>query len=163
MKQRLNSVHDRDDTQAGEEAKQIQQELEFLLDQEDTKWKHRAKANWLRHGDRNTKFYHACANQRRKLNQILKIEDEAGASWESPNEIQVAFVNYFSSIFSAGPIGDMEPCMQPQSQRVMEATNDDLLKVFTKEEVGYALKQMAPLKAPGPDGLPIGFSRTIGS
>ena len=35
--------------------------------------------------------------------------------------------------------------------------NEELLKVFTSDEVGLALKQMAPLKAPEPDGLPIGF------
>jgi hypothetical protein len=35
--------------------------------------------------------------------------------------------------------------------------NGELLKIFTKEEVEIALKQMAPLKAPGPDGLPADF------
>jgi hypothetical protein len=35
--------------------------------------------------------------------------------------------------------------------------NVALLKIFTKDEVGFTLKQMAPLKTQGPDGLPAGF------
>ena len=35
--------------------------------------------------------------------------------------------------------------------------NRELLQTFTKEEVEIALKQMAPLKAPGPDKLPADF------
>jgi hypothetical protein len=29
-------------------------------------WKQRAKVEWLRHGDRNTNFYHAYANPKKK-------------------------------------------------------------------------------------------------
>ena len=35
--------------------------------------------------------------------------------------------------------------------------NVALLEIFTKEEVGFALEQMVPLKTLGPDGLPAGF------
>jgi hypothetical protein len=66
-------------------------------------------------------------------------------------------VDYFSHLYSAGPIGDMEACIQPLSPRITEEMNEALLKGFTKEEVGFALKQMAPLKAPEPDGLPADF------
>jgi hypothetical protein len=37
---------------------------------------------------------------------------------------------------------------------VTEEMNNQLIKEFTAEEVDVALKQMAPLKAPGPDDLP---------
>ena len=90
-------------------------------------------------GDRNTKFYHACANQRRKINMISKIRDELGITWDSPEDIQVTFVNYFSNLFYAGPIGDKESCIQPLSPRVTEEMNETLRKVFTKEEVGSRL------------------------
>jgi hypothetical protein len=38
---------------------------------------------------------------------------------------------------------------------VTEEMNNQLIKEFIAEEVDVALKQMAPLKAPGPDGLPL--------
>lgn len=47
-----------------------------MLDQEDLKWKERAKRNWDKHGNRKTKYLHAYANQRRANNFIKKIIDE---------------------------------------------------------------------------------------
>jgi hypothetical protein len=38
-----------------------------------------------------------------------------------------------------------------------------LLKVFIKDEVGFALKQMPPLKTPGPTGFLQVFFKIIGS
>jgi hypothetical protein len=85
----------------------LQKELNKLLDKEDLKWRQRAKANWLKMGDRNTKFFYANANQRRKSNQILTIKDEMGAIWESPADIRGALINYFYALCTAGNIGDM--------------------------------------------------------
>jgi hypothetical protein len=53
--------------------KQVQREIEQLLEMEDIKWKQRAKRNWIIKGDRNTKFYHACANQRKRKTFISEI------------------------------------------------------------------------------------------
>lgn len=75
LQQRLNLVQGSDMNVGGKE-KLLKQELNGLLDQEDLRSKQRAKVDWLKNGDRNTKFYYACANQQRKLNQILKIENE---------------------------------------------------------------------------------------
>lgn len=39
-------------------------------------------------------------------------------------------------------------------QVVIDAMNDTLIRDFTTEEVETAMKEMAPLKALGPDGMP---------
>lgn len=44
--------------------KTLQDELHLLMEQEDVKWKQRAKENWLTNGDHNTKYFYACTNQR---------------------------------------------------------------------------------------------------
>ncbi|XP_059428618.1 uncharacterized protein LOC132162402 [Corylus avellana] len=56
----------------------LMEEVNELLEQEETKWRQRAKENWLIHGDCNTKFFHACATQWRTSNTISQIVDGNG-------------------------------------------------------------------------------------
>ena len=51
----------------------------------------------------------------------------------------------------------MELCLKALDRKVTKGMNNDLLKVFTEEEVEVALKQMGAFKAPRPNGLPAGF------
>ena len=64
-------------------ASTIQGDLKLLMEQEDAKWKQREKINWLNLGDKNTKFFHLCANQRRRTNKISSIHDEGGGLCET--------------------------------------------------------------------------------
>jgi hypothetical protein len=50
--------------------KTLQAKLDELLAHEDIRWKQRAKQSWYQGGDRNTKYFHTWANQRRKTNSI---------------------------------------------------------------------------------------------
>ena len=62
----------------GAEIRAICRELNELLDDEELYWGQRAKAHWLKEGDKNTKYFHAHASDRRKQNTILGIWDESG-------------------------------------------------------------------------------------
>ena len=49
---------------------------------------------------------------------------------------------------------DFEEILEQIPTKVTEDMNVELLKEFTTDEVENALKQMAPLKSPSPDGMP---------
>jgi gluconate kinase len=66
----LEELQDGDGILDLENIHKLQQEVSDLLEQDDVKWRQRAKENWLKHGDKNSKYFHACANQRRRANQI---------------------------------------------------------------------------------------------
>jgi hypothetical protein len=53
-----------------EMAKEMKELIDLLLEQEETHWMQRSRANWLRQGDQNTSFFHNYATARRKNNFI---------------------------------------------------------------------------------------------
>jgi hypothetical protein len=53
-----------------EETHQLETNLDNLLKHEETWWAQRAKANWLQQGDKNSKFFHLKATQRKRKNRI---------------------------------------------------------------------------------------------
>jgi hypothetical protein len=154
---RLRNLQAREDTCAQNEEKKVRLKLKNLLDSEELWWRQRAKADWLKSGDRNTRFFHACASERKRRNSVVSIKDENGNVWENSRDVEEAFTDYFTTLFTQGPGGDFSPCIQPISCKVTEEMNMELGKNFTPEEVEVALFQMEPLKAPGPDGLNAGF------
>jgi hypothetical protein len=131
----------------------LQQEIDFLLEQEDTRWKQRAKQNWYWEGDRNTHFFHSWASHKRKINQIQKIQDDDGRIWTKPKEISKSFINFYQALFTASGVHGVDECLMGLDVRVTEEMNGDLLKTFSMVEVDAALKQIHPLKSPGPDGM----------
>jgi flavorubredoxin len=80
---------------------QLKSELMALQEEEDAHWRQRAKEEWLKFGDRNSKYFHACVNQKRKAKMINQIVDEHGQVWETQEQIGEVFVNFFQHLFTA--------------------------------------------------------------
>ncbi|XP_059454900.1 uncharacterized protein LOC132185097 [Corylus avellana] len=131
----------------------LKQEIDFIMEQEDIKWKQRSKHNWYQHGDRNTPFFHAWASHRRRINQIKQVMDESGTLWKKSNEIGAAFVHFYTELFTAGEVQRVHECLEGMDARVTEEMNEALTRTFTVAEVEFALYQMHPSKSPGPDGF----------
>ena len=60
----------------------LRHELNVMIEKEEIFWHQRSRVAWLKEGDRNTKFYHACASQRKRTNTILGLRDDQG-EWYS--------------------------------------------------------------------------------
>jgi len=65
-----------------EEAKaeflELSKKMDDLLQKQEIYWAQRSRLNWLKHGDRNTKFFHARASQRKRRNHIRGIRNTHG-------------------------------------------------------------------------------------
>ncbi|XP_059440462.1 uncharacterized protein LOC132172916 [Corylus avellana] len=136
---------------------QLQEQTQTMMEKRELKWQQRAKECWLIHGDKNSKYFHACASQRRQKNLIFSIKDGEGVLQDIPMGIEAAFVQHFSKILSSsGPRG-IESCIQVLPERVTADMNGQLLGEVSKEEISQALSQISPMKSPGPDGFPAAF------
>lgn len=66
------------DAKVKSQIKEIETNLNDVLLQEEVWWAQRAKTQWLKYGDNNTKFFHFKASQRKKKNYIYSITDKNG-------------------------------------------------------------------------------------
>jgi hypothetical protein len=83
----------------------------------------------------------------------MKIKDKDGRWCYSQEDIEAAFVGYFTELFTAGKEMDMDDCLAAIDRKVTLEINQTLMAEFTVEEISSAMNQMPPLKAPGPDGF----------
>ena len=142
--------------------RQLKKDIEVLRDREATIWAQRSRLLWARQGDKNLKYFHSCATKRYRKNLIEGVRDGDGNWNVHPKDIAQVFVSYFNTLcFSSGNNG-FARVLELVPNVVIEEMNTSLSRAFDASEVQVNLQQMAPLKAPGPDGMPPLFYQHFG-
>ena len=150
------TLQDRDGV-LGKEINSLRKEINDLLDCEEILWHQRSRVFWYGQGDRNTKFFHSKASQRRKKNTISGIWDENGIWCDTSESIAATAIAYFEALFTTSNPCRILEVTNTIPTKVTDEMNQGLIAAFTREEVVTALKQMHPTKAPGPDGMSVIF------
>jgi hypothetical protein len=132
-----------------------QAELERTLLLDEVSWRQKSRIQWLKEGDKNTKFFHRTANANRRNNCIESMM-HGELKWETQDEIREGIVDFYQDLYSEREawrpvLGGVEF----NSLGAEEATHIE--RPFSKEEVVIALKQISGEKAPGPDGFTLAF------
>ena len=131
-------------------------ELDELLLREDIMWRQRSHATYLKEGEKTTRWFQQKAAWREKKNTISKLNDENGVWVEEDRGIK-EMTNSFKKLYKEEEGVDPKEILDLIAARVNNDMNDMLTKPFSETEVGDALFQIGPLKAPGPDGFPARF------
>jgi hypothetical protein len=124
-----------------------------ILYREEMLWMQRSRINWLKEGDRNTKYFHHCAVWRARKTKIAKLRDDNGVVQTTPTEMQRMAVSYFKSMYTRDPSINDEVITSLIQEQVTPEMNTQLCMDFSDEEISDALFQIGPIKAPGPDGF----------
>lgn len=78
-----------------------ERELETLLREEESYWKIRTREDWLKSGDKNTKWFHQRASFRKKKNEIKGILDERNRWTENEEEIGQIATTFFKKLLTS--------------------------------------------------------------
>ncbi|KAF7827642.1 reverse transcriptase [Senna tora] len=137
--------------------KELKQELEDILNQEETLWYQKVRCAWIKDGDRNTKYYHTKAINRRRRNKILMLKKENGEWEENLEEVKGIVVKFFKDLFNEENVVGQQQETEIRWP-IMEARDWESINIpFSEEEIIRAVNSIGGMKAPGNDGFPASF------
>ena len=135
----------------------LNKEISKLLVKEEQMWKQQSRSLWLQEGDNNTRYFHSQASHGFRMNRIDNLDDANRDLCSDEDGISNILINYYQQLFTSSNPSMIEAIVEQIPCSINDEMNEELLADFTREEVVVALKQMEPLKAPGPDGLSLLF------
>ncbi|KAA3477604.1 reverse transcriptase [Gossypium australe] len=74
--------------------------LNMEIDKDEMYWEQRARANWLKLGDKNSAFFHKYASAQRRINTINRLETEEWQEVTDDLEINNTASRYFQKLFT---------------------------------------------------------------
>ncbi|KAM1431725.1 hypothetical protein ACFXTO_014338 [Malus domestica] len=137
---------------ASDVVKMKESELRAAHRNEESYWRVKSRAQWLKEGDKNSKFFHAQTLKRRRFNQIKGLEDVNGVWQEDEAAISSIATSYFMELFKSSRPGQIDKLGECLAPCVSAADNLPLTAAVSEEEIKMAIFQIPPIRAPGPDG-----------
>jgi len=133
--------------------KELQQEYNHILFQEEMLWYQKSREQWVKFGDKNTSFFHAQTIIRRKRNRIHRLQLSNGI-WTSDSSIlQEEAQKYFKNFFCGHQHSPNNTFHEGAPPTIDDIEKLSLTKPITKNEVFTSLNSMKPYKAPDLDGF----------
>lgn len=94
------------------------------------------EAGWTKHKDHGS-----------IIKQVWRPKKRDDQWCTTHNQIESAFISYFSNLFKAGNVVDLDDCLDAVEKKVTDEMNSRLLAEATIEEISTAMQGMSPLKA----------------
>jgi hypothetical protein len=121
---------------------------------EETKARQISREREIKEGDRNTKYFQAIANQRRRKTIVFNMDGPEGTVQSTKEIIKVA-TDYYMDLFrfESKPNINIDDNFFDDEEKMTVEENEGLEAIFTKEEVKIAVFGSYSDGAPSPDGL----------
>ena len=133
--------------------KLLRQQLATAYLDEERYWRQKCREEWLKAGDRNTRYFHNCVKGKKIQNRILMLLDELGGEHFSEGAKGYIAVEYFRDLFMSTNPFDLESLFEGFQSRVTQEMNTTLTAMVTADEIKQAAFSVKGSSAPGEDGL----------
>ena len=140
LQDQLDKINRADTTEESkEEYLVVSKKMDDLLLKQEIYWAQRSRIAWLKHRDRNTKFFHSKASQRRRRNHIKGVMNSQEQWVEEMEDVARVAVDYFDNLFYASSCIQMGECLSTVSAKVSPAMQDMLSRDFIANEIKEAI------------------------
>lgn len=138
--------------------KHLKAQLRKAYRDEEAHWRQQSKTTWMKLGDKNSKYFHATAKQRKANNRIhVLIDEETGAETFDEDEMGDLAVRHFTNLYTSD-LRDSDSnrnaaIFRNFPTKISDLQNAALLSPVEDEEIRRVVFSMGADKCPGPDGL----------
>ena len=134
---------------------EAQSDLWAWLRRKELYWAQHSRDQWLKSGDKNTRYFHTIASIRRRKNSLRSIKSK-GKILSEPDEIKKEAVNFYTDLFKED--FQSRPTFENLGFKSLTEAQAQLLTApFKHEEIDAVVDSCNPSKAPGPDGFNFKF------
>ena len=123
-----------------ETIKRVKEEINTKLYNDELHWRQRSRSIWLKARDKNTKFFHQRASQRRRKNHISGVLDNDWVWWEFDVGIATVAEKHFQDLFTTTNPSNMDSVLNAVDRMVTPNMNHMLLQPYTLDEVMHLSK-----------------------
>lgn len=136
-----------------QQMKSLRRQLAAAYNDEERFWRQKCREEWLKAGDRNTRYFHNCVKGKKIQNRILMLLDNLGEEHFSEGAKGNIAVEYFRDLLMSSNPTDLESLFEGFQSRVMQTMNTTLTARVTEEEIKQASFSVKGSSAPGEDGV----------
>ncbi|XP_070008168.1 uncharacterized protein LOC142165152 [Nicotiana tabacum] len=140
--------------------RQVQAEMIKYLALEEEFWRQKAGMLWFKDGDRNTKFFHAQFNGRKKRLKLSRIQNNLGNWIEEDHLIAEEAVKFYKDQFTESTVPNAFDILNHVPSMVDSDQHERLMALPSNEEVKRAVMGLNGDSAGGPDGFTGAFYQT---
>uniref|UniRef100_J3NFF4 CCHC-type domain-containing protein n=1 Tax=Oryza brachyantha TaxID=4533 RepID=J3NFF4_ORYBR len=141
---------------------EIEESLERLYEAEESAWMKISGEQWILEGDRNTDFFHAVANGRKRKCGIHFLED-GDRTITDQVDLNQHIISYYKMLFREEESASIHLRDEIWENRfcLKEEDKEVLIEPFNIFELDKVIKEAKLNTAPGPDSFPIQFYRVF--
>ncbi|XP_049388958.1 uncharacterized protein LOC125853328 [Solanum stenotomum] len=135
--------------------KQCKVELERWINIEESILMQKSRVQWLKLGDANTSYFHACLKSRKSQKQITQLMSLEGIVLSSGSQVEREITKFYKQLLgsAATSLPTVDITVKGGGNVLSRDQQLQLVRQVEKEEIWKALAGISDTKSPGYDGF----------